>query len=192
MYTFAIISYFDKQTTREIRDIQKKLSEITGSRSSLDTWLPHITVGSAIKVKENQLKELYENIEGFLENVPVFTIQTREFSFMDDWAGGSRPGSTPYVVYIKLSGYDVLTKIATFFEEQIKPMYPVHYQQPWPYNPHITIAYKDLTDKGYERIKEYLSSKVFEKTIIIDNVCLATKNKNGIYEEFKRFKLKGG
>ena len=108
---------------------------------------------------------------------------------MDNWSG-SKLGFTPYVVYIKPFDYGTLSAAASFFEEQIKPRYPVWYDQPWPYNPHITVAYKDLTEDGYNKAREYLLGKTFEREITIDNVCLAIQDKNGAWKEFKHFHLK--
>jgi 2'-5' RNA ligase len=120
MYKFSIVSYFPKEIAKEITEIQKELTDITGSKGAL----------------------------GELEI------------------------------------------LATFFEEDVTNSYAVWYQQPLPYNPHITVAYKDLTEDGYEKAKEHLSKKTFEREIEIDNVCLAIQNEKGEWREYKRFSLK--
>jgi 2'-5' RNA ligase len=189
MYKFSIISYFDEKTTKEIRDIQEALSEITGSFGSLTAWTPHITVGSGIVVEENQLEEFYKKIEIFLGGFNSTELKTKEFSFMDNWSG-SKLGFSPYVVYIKPFSYGTLPGIASFFEEELKPQYLTWYDQPWPYKPHITVAYKDLTEEGYNKAQNYLKDKIFEREITIDNVCLAVGDEKGVWKEFKRFSLK--
>ncbi len=189
MYKFSIISYFDEPVTKEIRGIQETLSELTGSKGSLAAWIPHITVGSGITVEESQLAEFYEKIEKFLQDYSSTSLKTKEFSFMDNWSG-SKLGFTPYVVYIKPFDYGSLATAAGFFEEVLKPQYPAWYDQPWPYNPHITVAYKDLDEVGYEKAKEYLIGKTFEREIVINNICLAVQGEDGFWKEFKRFNLK--
>ncbi|HMO78389.1 MAG TPA: 2'-5' RNA ligase family protein [Candidatus Paceibacterota bacterium] len=189
MYKFSIISYFGPEVTKEIRGIQETLSEVTGSKGSLAAWIPHITVGSGITVEEDQLEELYAQIENFLKDYGTTSIRTKDFSYLDNWSR-SKLGFTPYVVYIKPFDYGTLAKIASFFEETLKPNYPTWYDQPWPYNPHITVAYKDLSEDGYKKAQKYLASKTFERDIIIDNVCLAVEGDNGFWKEFKRFDLK--
>ncbi len=189
MYKFSIISYFEPEVTREIRGIQEKLSELTGSKGSLAAWIPHITVGSGITIEEGQLGGFYNQIETFLKDFSGTTIGTRDFSFMDNWSG-SKLGFSPYVVYIKPYDYGVLPRIASFLEESLKPNYPAWYDQPWPYSPHITVAYKDLNKEGFLKAKEYLTDKTFERDIVINNVCLAIQSENGFWEEFKRFDLK--
>ena len=190
MHKFSIVSYFDDETTKEIREIQEKLSKITGSLGSLVAWTPHITVGSGVSVGENQIEEFYQTIEDFLSDFRTTSLKTKEFSFMDNWSG-SKLGFTPYVVYIKPFDYGTLSNIATFFEERVKSRYPSWYDQPWPYSPHITVAYKDLTEEGYEKARKYLRGKTFEREIAVDNVCLAIEDEKGIWNECKRFYLKG-
>lgn len=189
MYKFAIISYFDEETTKEVRKVQEALSEITGSKGSLVAWAPHITVGSGIVVEEKQLENLYTQIESFVKNFSVTKIETRDYSFMDNWSG-SKLGLSPYVVYIKPVDYGTLETVASFFEKEIKPNYSAWYDQPWPFRPHITVAYKDLSEEGYKKAQEFLQGKTFERNITIDNVCLAVEGEGGLWEEFKRFKLK--
>ncbi len=190
MYTFSIVSYFPKEIAKEIVEIQKELTDITDSKGAWEVWEPHITVGSGVEVTGEQLEKLYEEIEAFLENVPVFHIETQTFSFMSDWTQGAKLGLSPFVVYIKPYNLGGLGEITTFFEENIASSYAVWYQQPLPYSPHITVAYKDLTEDGYEKAKEYLSGKTFEREIKIDNVCLAIQNEKGEWREYKRFSLK--
>ena len=108
---------------------------------------------------------------------------------MDNWSG-AKLGLSPYVVYIKPFDYGTLGEVATFFEETIKPLYPAWYDQPWPYNPHITVAYKDLSEEGYGKAKEFLAGKTFEREIVVDNVCLAVEGDDGAWREFKRFSLR--
>ena len=131
MHKFSIVSYFDDKTTKEVREIQEKMSEITGSLGALVAWTPHITVGSGVSVEENQIEDFYQNIGDFLSDFRTTSLKTKEFSFMDNWSG-SKLGFTPYVVYIKPFDYGTLSAAASFFEEQIKPRYPVWYDQPWP------------------------------------------------------------
>lgn len=188
MYRFSIISYFDEASTKEIRVIQETLSEITGSKGALTAWTPHITVGSGLVVEEDQLEEFYTAIENFLKDFPPTRLETKDFSFLDNWSG-VKLGFTPYVVYIKPFDYGTLGRAASFFENEIKPQYTAWYDQPWPYAPHITVAYKDLSLDGYIKAQNYLAGKVFERKIIVDNICLAVENENGVWEEFKRFNL---
>jgi len=188
MKEFSIISYFDNETTKEICNLQKEISEITGSSGAFKNWIPHITVGSGIQVEDSELNKLFEEINSFVENINLIEIKIKDFYFMDDWVG-SKLGLSPYVVSIQPYEYEELNILVNFFENNIKQKYRVWYEQSLPYNPHITIAYADLKKESFEKAKEYLKDRKFEKTIILDNVCLAIKDNEGKWQEYKRFKI---
>jgi hypothetical protein len=44
----SIVSFFDAQSTKTIRDLQHTISELTGSHAALQTWQPHVTIGDGI------------------------------------------------------------------------------------------------------------------------------------------------
>jgi 2'-5' RNA ligase len=189
MKKFSIIAYFDEETTKEIRDIQIELSRLSGSVGSISAWLPHITIGSGLEVEDSELGIFINKIQKFLDVIPVTEIKTKEFSYMDNWSG-KKLGYSPYVTYIKPYDCGTLGSVAVFFEEVLKKQYKSWYDQPWPYNPHITVAYKDLSEEGYGLIQSHLAGKLFERNIKIDNVCLATEGEGGFWNEFKRFQLR--
>lgn len=54
----SIVSYLDTASSTEVRKLQQKLSEITGSHASLTSWEPHVTVGDAVEVDVHTLELL--------------------------------------------------------------------------------------------------------------------------------------
>lgn len=188
MYDFAIISHFDDSFTEEIRELQKEISALTGSKASLEKNNPHLTVGDEILVKESDLENLYRNLQKITEDFSPTSVKIEGFDYLDNWKGGSLP-YTPYVVYLKVTEYFELEKIVSNIKEEVTDNYEKKYHQPYPYKPHITLAYKDLTKEGFDNAKEYLSSKNFSKSTIIDHFSLATKDNKGRWVEFKKFNL---
>lgn len=187
-HRFSVIAYFDEETTTEIRHIQSLLLAETGSHGSLTSWLPHVTVGSGLVVEEEQLAEFYKTIETYTRTIPEFTIHTQDFGYMDDWSG-AKFGYTPYVVYIKPDELGTLPEVAGFFEG-LKSVYPAWYNQPWPYQPHITVAFKDLSKVGFASAQKFLTGKTYEKSIHIDSVSLAEKDELGVWTPRKHFPFK--
>lgn len=188
-HRFSIIAYFDEETTNEIRHIQSLLLAETGSHGSLTSWLPHVTVGSGLVVEEAQLVPFYSAVETFTRSVAPITISTKDFGYMDNWVG-AKLGHTPYVVYIKPENLSTLPGLAEFFEG-LKAEYPAWYNQPWPYQPHITVAFKDLSKEGFVAAQKFLNGKTYVKNILIESVSLAERDEHGVWTERKRFPLQG-
>lgn len=187
MYNFAFISHFDVSVTNKIRELQRELSILTASKASLEKNEPHLTVGDEIFVKETDLENLYGNLQKIARDFSPVSIKVEGFDSMDDWKGGSLP-YTPYVVYLKVLEYSNLEKIVSEIKK-VTDNYNKKYYQPYPYKPHITLAYKDLTKEGFDKAKEYLLDKNFSELAVIDHFSLAVKGNEGKWVEFKRFDL---
>ena len=55
---YSLVSYLTGEDYKKVRELQKELSEITGSRKCLEDWLPHITVGDGITVSNEAMYKL--------------------------------------------------------------------------------------------------------------------------------------
>lgn len=189
MYKFSIVIYSDHVLAKKVRKLQKNISKATGSRSCLKLWKPHFTIGSAVKVSEKELKGLYGDIKEAISHFKAFKIRIRNYDFMDDWTGGKLPGHTPYVIYLKVILNNKLLRLAKIVKEKVTDKRTVWYKQPWPYKPHVTLAYKDLSKKGFIKEKETFKHKKFSGEDLVDHIILAKENKTGKWVEFKKFKF---
>lgn len=45
---FSLVSFLSGEEYKQVRELQKELSTITGSRKCLEDWLPHITIGGGV------------------------------------------------------------------------------------------------------------------------------------------------
>ena len=185
---FPIICYFDDEATAQIRTLQEEISIMTGSVGSLEVWLPHLTVGSAVLVEENKLESFYKTMEEFVSKFKPVEITLKNFSFLDDWIGASQSSVfTPYVIYLEVENYEGLREVAITLKEITDGM-ERSYNQPWPYLPHVTVAYKDLDKEGFEKAKELLSVRGFEKKVILDHIAIAVDDPiTRKCTEYKRF-----
>ena len=116
---FPIIIYLDKFLTKRVREIQRKLFDLTGSRSCIDIWEPHITIGSGMRVKEDDLELVYDDIKSVVENFKPFKIKIRNYNFIDNWPGGKTPGYTKYVIYLDVIVNSQLQKLARELMEKV-------------------------------------------------------------------------
>jgi 2'-5' RNA ligase len=189
MYNFSIISYLDPVLTKKVRKIQKDIFDITGSKACLEMWEPHITVGPGINIKDKGLADFCKSIERIALLHSLFKVQIKNYGFMDNWAGGNLPGHTKYVIYLDVIINEELLRLADDIKE-LTEKNPGVYYKPWPYAPHLTLAYKDLTKEGFMKIKSLLEYKKLNTKTVIDHFALAKQDTNGQWKTFKKFKLK--
>ncbi|NTW46270.1 MAG: 2'-5' RNA ligase family protein [Candidatus Moranbacteria bacterium] len=155
-----------------MRALQERIAVETGARASLDIWAPHITIGSGISVPDEDVSHAKELLDRAVENIEPFPIVVSGFGFMDDWVGGRQPGVTPYVVYLGIEIPDSLRLLVESVRTGLTERFDRWYEQPSPYTPHITLAYRDLAEEGYLRIKEEFEHEAFSASPIIDHVSL--------------------
>lgn len=176
--------------TNKIKLLQKRLYCATGSRASLDAWQPHLTIGSGVAVSSTGIKQLRSDFKYIVKNFKSFKIFIKDFTYMDNWSGGKLPRHTKYLVGLGVVVNKNLSKLAQVVKVNITNKYKVWYEQPWPYHPHLTIAYKDLSESGFYKAKEILKKEKFNGVSLIDHLGLAQKNKDGIWKKYAIFKFK--
>lgn len=189
MHKFPIIIYTDEQFTKKVRTIQQELYALTGSRACLDLWEPHITIGSAVMVKEVDTTNLFNDMEKALANSTPFQVQIKNFGFMDNWPGGNMGSYTPYVIYLDVMVNNELLELAQNIRDQVTSKRERSYNMPWPYTPHLTVAFKDLGKQGFEKARLLLKDRTFEHTTTIDHVAIADDLPDGTCPMFKKWNL---
>lgn len=189
IYKFSIIIYLNPVLAKKVRKLQKNLFKVTDSEAALKLWKPHFTIGSGVKISEKELEGLYEDIKAAISYIKPFKISIRDYDFMDDWTGGELRGYTQYVIYLRVISNKKLSRLAKIIKEKVTDKRKIWYRQPWPFKPHVALAYKDLSKKGFIKGKEISKHEKFSGKDIIDHICLAKENKDGKWIEYKKFKF---
>ncbi|MBS3074481.1 2'-5' RNA ligase family protein [Candidatus Pacearchaeota archaeon] len=183
-----LVIYCDKELSNKIIKIQKELARVTGSRKSIDSWQPHITIGNGVQVddeKPKTINSLIRDIQEVTKNSKPFKIKVKDFEFLIHDNLRSL-GLTHYVVYLKIEKTPELVKLAADIKNKVTDKRFSTYKQPWPYKPHLTVAFGDLTKEGFEKAKKALRRKKFREEMIIDHVALAREDSKGRFKDFKR------
>ncbi len=188
MKRYSIVCYLENETKQKVRDLQQKLFEITGSRACLDDWMPHITLGDGPEVSELELEKLEQEIKKLADVQNSFSILSAEFSGRTDRKGGNGENTTPYILWINIVVKDMFTKLIVDIES-ITNHYNVWYQKPFPYIPHITLAFRDLSEAGHKKGRQYLESVQFNEKIIVSHIALVERLEDSDVE-YKRFYFK--
>jgi len=187
---FSIIIYLDKKLNQKVRDIQRELFNLTGSRACLDLWKPHLTIGAGVRVDDKKLGSLYKDIKENLKGIKPFKVKIKDYGFMNNWMSGKLKGFTKYVAYLDVIKNKELQKLFNILKKNVTDKREIFY---WPiskYDPHITAAFKDLEHKGFLKAKKFLNNKKFEDELTIDHIALVKENPDESWTEYKRFKLK--
>ena len=189
IYKFSIVTYLNPVLAKKVRKLQKNLFKVTDSEAAIKLWKPHFTIGSGVKVSEKELKALYMDIKATLSYFKPFKVNINNCGSMDDWTGGDLPGHTPYVIYLRVILNKKLSRLARIIKEKVTDKRKIWYGQPWPFKPHVALANKDLSKKGFIKGKEISKHEKFSGKDIIDHLSLAIEDKNGKWIEYKKYKF---
>ena len=186
MYKFELVSYLEKDLTKKIINLQKEIAKTTNTYDAIDSWKPHLTIGSGIMVKKKDLEILYDKINSIILNHKCFKININGYGFVDSWQG-ENPNEPNCMINLKVEKNKKLLKLV-FDVENIVNNYEPWYRQPNPYEPHITLGY-GFSKTNFEKAKRIFKGREFLEKSIINNFSLALKNEKGEWKCFKKFFL---
>lgn len=185
MKKYSIVCYLEGESKQNVRDLQHKLFEITGSRKCLDSWEPHITLGSGINVVPEQQEKVDNTFEILSKNQNSLDVQLNGFGGTVKWGGASVGGLTPYVLWINADVNQYLMDLFNSIKE-ITDDYETWYPRIVEYIPHVTVAYGDLSEDGHKKGSEYLNQMDISDSISISHIALV-ENFPDKDIEYKRF-----
>lgn len=169
---FSLIAYLTGEDYKIVRDIQKEISHITGSRKCLEDWLPHITLGDGIIVSDERLKEIENKLREFSDNQEVIKAKIKGFGGIDNWKGAVEGKVTPYVIWLGVEVSEDLLNLAHSLRDTIISKEETWLPRSTSYIPHITIAFSDLSREGYEKGLEFLKNKSLERDFEMSHLSL--------------------
>lgn len=170
----SLVSYLDQYATQQIRQLQQTMSEITGSTASLSSWAPHITLGDGVDVTRLELDDIVDEITQVARMVMPFQIALNGFSSLDSRPMGVEEASTPYAIFANVIIDQELTDLVSKIDE-VTTARSIWYHMPRPYLPHVTLAFRDLSESGYANGLEYLNSQTIQLLSMIDHIALVQK-----------------
>ena len=181
----------NKDLTKDVTVIQKKLSSLTGSKACLDLWEPHITLGAGVELSDLELEGFYNGMKEVANNFHPFEVQIEGYGFMDNWHG-AKIGFSPYVVYLGIKNNVEIQSLARAIDSKNKK-YKKYYgliRSFFPFSPHLTVAFRDLSKDGFEKAKGLFKDEHFSRRTIIDHIALAREDENGKCTKYKRFYMR--
>lgn len=186
---YSLVCYLESESKQKVRDLQNKLFELTGSRACLDCWEPHITVGDGIWVTSDELKEAESLFQKLADVQAPFVVNLEGFGGRIDRPGGIGEVTTPYVLWVEVIVNDDLQQLVNKIKNSITSKYNLWWSMPQPYTPHVTLAFRDLTEEGHRLGAKLLEEEGFKDTITISHIALV-ENLTDKDVEYKRFYFK--
>lgn len=152
----SLISNLSGDSYKKVRSLQKELSRVTGSISCLADWQPHITIGDGLVVDQQTMTGLTTELQAFAESHQPVKARIHGYAGIDNWKGAVEGKVTPYVIWLSVEMNDELMALWSSLRDKITARYEAWLPRTVEYNPHVTIAFSDLTKEGFEKGMAYL------------------------------------
>lgn len=158
-----------------IHEIKSDIYQKYGTKGSFRSPA-HITLQMPFKKKLNK-------IEGLLKDLNLFAISKHPFQIQLDGFGSFEPR----VVFIKVVENTTLIELQKQLEKRLKlhQIFGSNYREE-AFNPHITVAYRDLKKEQFYPLWEDYKLKTFKESFIADGIHLY-KHSGKKWEEYKYF-----
>ncbi len=182
---FSLVYYLEGHIKDAVRELQIKISDLTGAKASLVEWEPHLTLASGPELSEIGLENLEKEIELFCEKQNSFDVVLKDFGGSNRRTGGNQEKTTRCVLWINAVENNQLSQAVEDFKLIIN-RYEHWYRMPEPYHPHVTLAFRDLDQDGYEKGINFLEGKNFHEIVSINHIALVEHllNKDIEYKKF--------
>ena len=132
MTNYSQVIYLDKTLTKKVKNIQKKIFDLTWSKACLEIWEPHLTIGDGIIIDDKNIDLYCEKVKKLLEIHNIFEIEVKNYNFMDNWSGWNLPGHSKYVIYLNIILNKEIKNLAKSIKDDITKVHPIWYKQTLP------------------------------------------------------------
>jgi len=138
---------------------------------------PHITLIPPFKMNEAQEKGVTEFLGPFVQNARPFQLKLEHYGCFK-----------PRVIFIKPILNEQLLELYTTISQKFSAEFPTGQSSRRPFNPHLTIAFRDLKPKIFKLAWKELETKEFKAEFPVDRIFLL-KHDGKKWEEFKQFRF---
>lgn len=177
LYFVAILL---EEPYREVVHLLKlDFKERYNSKASLNSP-PHITLHMPFQWREKGEGELIEKLSLFCSRQSAFTITFSNFGCFE-----------PRVIFIDIEKSEQLDRLQRNLSSYCKQnlnLFNANYKE-LPFNPHITIAFRDLKKPAFYEAWREFKDKPFEGSFKASSITLL-KHNGRLWEKFKDFYLR--
>lgn len=161
----------------EIRQEQESIAATWGPRHALRTP-PHITIIPPLLLSSGEVGWLYGMAYALASSVDAFRMELKDYNSFK-----------PRVVYIHPKINAPLVDLFHLWHEALKVKMP-HVLEKYPerpYQPHITLAHKDVTHAQFDKMWSHYATKHFQASFLVDRFHILTHGEEGWTSEREYF-----
>ncbi len=173
LYFIAVIPH--EELSNKIRYIQKDFADRFQSSKAYRNF-PHITIIPPFAHDEKNESEVVGHFFKTELDVSPFEIQLNNFECF--------PNKKNPVIFIEPQNKNELKQLYKKFDATMNIFKYISN-----FNPHLTVAYRDLTFENFEKAWEEYQNKTFEENFLVERVILY-KHFNGKWNELASKDLK--
>jgi 2'-5' RNA ligase len=162
----------------ELWKLKQYFQEKYHSRASLNSP-PHITLHMPFQWKAHKEEGLIDDLDAFFKSFDPLKICLDNFS--------SFPPRVIFVNVTKSPEVDDLQKNLQRFCKKELNLFNANYQD-GPFNPHITLAFRDLDKNEYKHAWEEFKGKEYKAEFVADKISLL-KHDGKAWHVYKNFNL---
>jgi 2'-5' RNA ligase len=157
----------------EVWDMKLEMRSKYHSKKSLSSP-PHITLVAPFKIAQQYIGKVERIIREQIQGVRSFYTELNGFSAF-----------APRVLFVRPVKNKSLDLIWRKLNESLDSILPIDKRNK--FNPHMTIATRDLTRDNYQKAADYFLLKRYERMFLVDKIYLLKHNGQrwDIYGEYK-------
>ena len=143
----VIIAIPPQPLRQRLEDLRDRLAELSGSRAAM-AWPVHLTLRTGALVPPERLRDFFHEFGQWVATIPAFPIVLGNFvvtSLADSGQQGGGANFAGFEVKPKPELMDAHRRLVQFEAYKKSEQYT--------YNPHVTMAFDDLSDEGAQNIR---------------------------------------
>ncbi len=184
-FDISSVCFLSAKENGEIEKLKLNISKKFNTTEALK-WKPHISVAERVLIPKNKIDDLIDKIERICQEITPFKVKTDKFYF-------GKVKSPLFKNKNIISLNVVKSKDLIRLSNEIQKLY-TNLEKPsmkWKkYNPHVTIAYRDMTEDNFRKAKKYTINNDIDFTYkFYLNELSLVEYRNNKCHIFKRYKF---
>jgi 2'-5' RNA ligase len=161
----------------DIRKEQEYIAETWGPKHALRTP-PHLTIVPPLSLTSGEMGWLFGMASALAATFYPFRLELKDYNSFK-----------PRVVFIQPIVPKELYDLYELWHQalMVKMPHVLDRYPDRPYNPHVTLAHKDVTHPQFDKIWNYYSGKKYRKSFQVDHFCILSYHEHGWEVERKYY-----